>query len=221
MPLIEIKLHKSTFVVIVLVRHLKRGKTEMTFAERLKKLRSQTGLSQKDFAEEAGIAQFAMNRLEKGNRQPDVETLVALRKRFGVNLNDLLTGEEIATDGEGIPLYSCADLCLPSNERVARRTILHPDLPEGDFAYRLKDNSMFPLLSCGDIVVVSDKTAEIGDLILCRDETMKITVRCLCCRDETVRMAVPENIGYRSYDVSDLKVFGKVEGYLKVTICKV
>jgi transcriptional regulator with XRE-family HTH domain len=221
MTLIEIKLQKRALTVIVLVRHLKRGKTEMTFAERLKKLRSQTGLSQKDFAEEAGIAQFAMNRLEKGNRQPDVETLVALRKRFGVNLNDLLTGEELSTDGKGIPLFSCKDLCLPDEERVARRTILHPDLSEGGFAYRLTDNSMFPLLSYGDIVVVSDKTTEIGDLILCRDETMKITVRRLCCRDETVNIAVPENSDYRSSVASDLKAFGKVEAYLKVTVCKV
>jgi transcriptional regulator with XRE-family HTH domain len=193
----------------------------MTFADRLKRLRGQTGLSQKNFAEQAGIAQMVMNRLEKGNRQPDAETLVALRNRFGADLNELLTGEERVSGGEGVPLYSSDDLCLPEGERIAKRWILHPNLPEGCFAWRISDSSMFPLLSCGDTVIVSSNAVVTGDLFLCRDETTKFTVRRLCCRDETTKIAVPENGDYRSSLASDLQVMGRVEAFLKVTLFEV
>lgn len=199
----------------------------MTFAERLKIFRGQTGLSQKAFAAEAEIPQLVMNRLETGNRQPDVETLVAIRKRFGANLNELITGERSDNRGQGIPLYEDADLQLPNEERIARRWIVHPDAPDGCYAYRICDNSMFPLLSCNDIVLVMDQMAESGDLVLCRDKTTKIVARWLLCRNKTkidtecgteqVKDLVPENEEYAAIPFGSVKIFGRIVATLNLT----
>ena len=192
----------------------------MSFAERLKKLRLQTGKSQKDFAEYAGIPQLVMNRLEKGNRQPDVETMVAIRKNYGANLNELFTGEENVSAGDGLPLFSDEDLCFAAEERIPRRWIVHPELADGEYAYRIKDSSMFPLISCADIVIVSYQAVETGDLVLCREKTRKVMVRRLECSRETTKFLVAENQDYPKLNLDNVQVLGRIIASVRVDFFK-
>ena len=57
---------------------------------RIKELRVELGLNQKDIAEKLGITQQAYANYERGARQPDNNTLIKLAKLFDVSIDYLL-----------------------------------------------------------------------------------------------------------------------------------
>ena len=63
------------------------------FAERLKELRKEKGVSLKLLASEIGVSDIAISRWENEQRVPNIESLVALAKYFGVSC-DYLVGLE-------------------------------------------------------------------------------------------------------------------------------
>ena len=62
----------------------------MMFAEKLKTLRKQKGLTQTKFAKDFNIATGTIGMWETGKRQPDYNTLVKIAKYFDVSINYLL-----------------------------------------------------------------------------------------------------------------------------------
>lgn len=58
--------------------------------ERIRKLRKQAGLTQKELAERSGIGRVTLSRLERGDHSPRYGTLVALAEALGVSVTDLL-----------------------------------------------------------------------------------------------------------------------------------
>ena len=62
----------------------------MLFAETLKKLRTERGLSQKELAKELYVTQSTVARWENGSRLPDVEMIFKLAHRLGVDAGMLL-----------------------------------------------------------------------------------------------------------------------------------
>lgn len=60
------------------------------FGERLKALRSERGLIQKDIAEYLNVSQSTVGMYERGYRDPDTETLQKLAKFFDVSTDYLL-----------------------------------------------------------------------------------------------------------------------------------
>ena len=63
------------------------------FAERLKDLRIEKGLSLKQLGKEIGVSDIAISRWETEQRIPNIESLVAIAKYFGVT-TDYLVGLE-------------------------------------------------------------------------------------------------------------------------------
>ena len=63
------------------------------FAERLKELRTEKGLSQRELAKAVGLTQGAITHWENGVRSPSGEALILLAKYFGVT-SDYLLGLE-------------------------------------------------------------------------------------------------------------------------------
>lgn len=63
------------------------------FAERLKELRIEKNLNQRDLAEKTGFTQPAIARWESNQQIPNIETLVVFCKFFGVS-SDYLLGLE-------------------------------------------------------------------------------------------------------------------------------
>ena len=61
------------------------------FSDRLVLLRENRGLSQKDVAQEFGVAVRAYQRYEYGEREPQLSTLVRIADFYGVSL-DYLAG---------------------------------------------------------------------------------------------------------------------------------
>lgn len=60
------------------------------FAKKLKKLRLEHGISQKDLAKELGISRSCLANYETGKRQPDNEMLVKIADRFQVLVDYLV-----------------------------------------------------------------------------------------------------------------------------------
>lgn len=60
------------------------------FAERLKELRNEKGLTQDQLAEATGLSQSALANWENGKRSPATYAVVILAKYFGVTTDYLL-----------------------------------------------------------------------------------------------------------------------------------
>ena len=62
----------------------------MKFAERLKELRAERGVTQDKLAEETGLSQSALANWENGKRSPSAAAIISLAKYFNVTTDYLL-----------------------------------------------------------------------------------------------------------------------------------
>lgn len=69
----------------------------MTFNERLKELRERKGLSQVALADKLGVSKSAVSMYERGERNPDFETLEVIADFFNVDMNYLLGKDDGST----------------------------------------------------------------------------------------------------------------------------
>ena len=65
-------------------------KTEIIFKDRLKQLRKQAKLQQKELGEQIGLSANAISMMETGNRETSFEKLVMLAEYFHVSTDYLL-----------------------------------------------------------------------------------------------------------------------------------
>ena len=65
------------------------------FGDRLKSLRNRKGLSQAEFAMQIGVSKSSVNMYERGEREPNFETLETIADYFNVDLDYLMGKSEI------------------------------------------------------------------------------------------------------------------------------
>jgi transcriptional regulator with XRE-family HTH domain len=76
------------------------------FAERLRELREQRGMTQKDLAQKMGVTDAAVGMWERGQREPGLITLRHLAELFGVSTDYLLGRTDLPAPAPGHnPLY--------------------------------------------------------------------------------------------------------------------
>lgn len=61
-------------------------------------LRKEKGLTQEKLGEKLGVTNKTVSRWENGNYMPDVEMLSLLSEEFGVSINELISGEQLAAE---------------------------------------------------------------------------------------------------------------------------
>lgn len=66
----------------------------MTIGEKIYKIRTDMGLTQKDFAEKVGVSQSAINFWENGKRQPRLLQLNQMADALNISTFDLIDEEE-------------------------------------------------------------------------------------------------------------------------------
>lgn len=76
------------------------------FSERLKELRSQTGKTQKQFAEFVESTPATISAYENATKNPSLEVVMNIARKCNVSL-DWICG---FSDEKGIPLNACADI---------------------------------------------------------------------------------------------------------------
>ena len=62
----------------------------MTFAEKLKSIRKQAGMSQEQLAEKLSVSRQAITKWETGAGIPDIENLMVISGLFGISIDELL-----------------------------------------------------------------------------------------------------------------------------------
>lgn len=72
----------------------------MTFGKKIKKLRTDNGLTQDELAEKIYVTRTAISKWESGRGFPNIESLKTISKYFSVSLDELLSGEEILAIAE-------------------------------------------------------------------------------------------------------------------------
>ena len=69
----------------------------MEFCKKLQELRKAKGLTQEELAESLYVSRTAVSKWESGRGYPNIDSLKAIAKFFGVTIDALLSGEELLT----------------------------------------------------------------------------------------------------------------------------
>ena len=72
----------------------------MTFGEKLKKLRTDNGLTQDELAKYLYVSRTAISKWESGRGYPSIDSLKAIAKFFSVTVDKLLSSEQILSIAE-------------------------------------------------------------------------------------------------------------------------
>ncbi len=72
----------------------------MEFNEKLLQLRKQKGLTQEELADWLFVSRTAVSKWESGRGLPNIESLKAISKVFGITIDELLSGDEIIQAAE-------------------------------------------------------------------------------------------------------------------------
>ena len=72
----------------------------MTFGEKLKKLRTDNGLTQDELAEKTYVTRTAISKWESDRGYPNIDSLKAISKFFSVSIDGLLSSDEVLTIAE-------------------------------------------------------------------------------------------------------------------------
>ena len=94
----------------------------MTFGEKLKKLRTEGGLTQDELAEKIYVTRTAISKWESDRGYPNIDSLKAISKFFSVSIDALLSSDEVLTIAEEDHkqkekrfhdlVYALLDLCI-------------------------------------------------------------------------------------------------------------
>ena len=72
----------------------------MEFHEKLQELRRRKGLTQEEVAEQLFVSRAAVSKWESGRGYPNIDSLKAIARFYGVSVDDLLSGDELLTIAE-------------------------------------------------------------------------------------------------------------------------
>lgn len=81
----------------------------MCFHERLRELRKQSPIMQKDIAKQIGVSVRTFQQYEQGRLEPNIEKLILLSKIFDVTVdflicrNEYLSEVDVAESGTNLP----------------------------------------------------------------------------------------------------------------------
>ena len=64
----------------------------LALGKRMRELQAKQGFSQEAFADHCGLHRTAVSLIERGQRVPNLRTLLTISVGFGISLSDLLKG---------------------------------------------------------------------------------------------------------------------------------
>ena len=127
------------------------------FAENLRILRERKEMTQQQLADALKISRSTIGMYEKGNREPDFETLELIADFFNVDMGRLI-GNLTPKKGNWIPVLGSVRAGLPMEaveNIIDYEEICEEMARQGDFfALQIKGDSMEPRIKEGDVVIV-------------------------------------------------------------------
>ncbi len=152
------------------------------FGNRLRELRNEKGLSQSELAKQIRISKSAVNMYERGEREPNFETLEIIADYFNVDLDYLLGKTECKNRAsEALHFISQmpqmrkwkvlgATACgAPLHKELEDESVLAPSNIDADFVFRCEGDSMIGArILDGDVVFVKHCEVENGQIAVVR-----------------------------------------------------
>ena len=201
----------------------------MNFKTRLKQLRNERGISQRQLAEFLKVAPSTISIYENGQREPNFEILESLADFFNVDLNYLLGKTNKTTkiildsksQGIQIPVLGTVPAGIPIS--AIEDIINYEETPkswenQGEFfGLKIEGDSMYPTLENGDVVIVKKQnTADNGNTVIVMVNGYDATCK-RYERSEAGIMLIPNNNAYNSVfytnkeiEALPLTIIGKV-----------
>jgi len=197
---------------------------ESSIGSRIRKVRLNADCTQKSFGVELGVSLPTVNRVENNQRSPTAELLVEISRKFGTDLNWLLTGVgEMVRENERsgnpdnvkIPLFKklSKNLIDTPDEDVASLLSL-PDVPTNAVACKGKDDACAPRINSRDIVIFEPGDCESGDLVVASDEWGNALIRNMQMQGDKI-FYVADHQGYERLRDGDVTCLGKVWGTIR------
>ena len=117
----------------------------MRLGENIKQIRKQKGILQKEAAEHVGMTQSNFSRMEAGNTQPNVETLIKLSGLFGVTVDYIINPDtemphEVSIQDKGIQEQIRLLSMLPEEDRTLVSQIIDKLLVNVKFKTFFQEN---------------------------------------------------------------------------------
>ncbi|WP_337936954.1 XRE family transcriptional regulator [Acidaminococcus fermentans] len=201
----------------------------MAFAEKLKELRQQKGMTQSELAKLLKMQRSTLGMYETGKREPNFETLNMFANFFNVDMNTLMDMNNTSNQNPSSPVRSIkipvlgtvvAGVPLEAVENIIGWEEISPAMAAtGEhFALRIKGTSMEPRICEGDIVVVrKQEDIESGDTAIVLIDGGEATVKKVKKTEEGImlianNMAVYSPHFYSNKDIESLpvQIIGKV-----------
>ena len=122
----------------------------MTLGQRIQELRRQAGLSQEGLGEKLGVSRQAVSKWESDSGVPELDTLIAMSRLFGVTLGSLLGVEEDGPEPEETSTPPAVD--EEKLEEILRR--YGEQIDRRDAAARKKRRLWLAVGGCAGLVLV-------------------------------------------------------------------
>ena len=184
----------------------------MTFADRLRLLRKEQGLSQSALAKLAGVSKSSINMYERGEREPGFATLRAFCAIFKTDMNGLLGG---ARAPKKIPLLGEIACGQPIFTNEEGGEYADGD-PRADFCLRARGDSMIGArIQDGDLVFIQQQnTVENGEIAAVVIDDTATLKRVYYSPEEQTISLVAENpryapLIYVGEELDHIKILGK------------
>ena len=150
----------------------------MNFKTRLKQLRNERKINQRELAKYLKVAPSTISMYENGQREPNFEVLEVLADFFNVDMNYLLGKTDKTTkllidkpQGLKIPVLGTVAAGIPIS--AVEDILDYEEIPlawqnQGEFfALKIKGDSMEPRMERGDVVIVKQQSdASSGDTVI-------------------------------------------------------
>ena len=157
------------------------------FSTVFKNLRKDNNLTQAELAKKLGVAPSTVGMYERGQREPDFETLEKIANYFSVNMNTLL-GKENETDiasgslGIKIPVLGkvAAGIPITAVENILDYEEISSEMASsGEYvALKIQGSSMEPRMFEGDVVIVRvQSSVEHGEVAVVMVDGSEATVK--------------------------------------------
>ena len=201
----------------------------MAFAEKLKELRQQKGMTQSELAKLLKMQRSTLGMYETGKREPNFEILNMFANFFNVDMNTLMDMNSTSNQNPSSPVRSIkipvlgtvvAGIPLDAVENIIGWEEISPAMAAtGEhFALRIKGTSMEPRICEGDIVVVrKQEDIESGDTAIVLINGGEATVKKVKKTVEGImlianNMAVYSPHFYSNKEIEELpvRIIGKV-----------
>ena len=193
------------------------------FSTVFKNLRKDNNLTQAELAKKLGVAPSTVGMYERGQREPDFETLEKIANCFSVNMNTLLGKEKDLSVSVGIKIpvlgKVAAGIPITAVENILDYEEISPEMASsGDYvALKIQGSSMEPRMYEGDVVIVRvQSSVEHGEVAVVMVDGSEATVKKVQFQSSGILLQPfnpsYEPIFYSKEEVEKLpvQIFGKV-----------